>query len=133
MEYLSLDTVFQTLLFLLRIYNPCSCKIIDNKGRFKRSAHELSIKGLEAFFSLKKYLSEFLHVPVELSCKLVDSLIRPIILYNSEIWYMEDYYYIYKSENRSKAHGSNCGKLSFVDRFSFEKLHHKFCKAVLGI
>ena len=28
---------------------------------------------------------------------------------------------------------SNCDKLSFVDRFSFEKLHHKFCKAVLGI
>lgn len=107
--------------------------IIDNKGRFKRSAQELSKKGLKAFFSLKKYLSEFLHVPVELSCKLFDSLIRPIILYNSEIWYMEDYYYIYKAENRSKAHGSNCDKLSFVDRFSFEKLHHKFCKAVLGI
>jgi hypothetical protein len=31
------------------------------------------------------------------------------------------------------AHGSNCDKLSFVVRFSFEKLHHKFCKAVLGI
>ena len=28
---------------------------------------------------------------------------------------------------------SNCDKLSFVDRFSFEKLHHQFCKAVLGI
>ena len=56
-----------------------------------------------------------------------------IIIYNSEIWYMEDYYYIYKAENRSKVHGSNCDKLSFVDRFSFEKLHHKFCKAVLGI
>jgi hypothetical protein len=59
--------------------------------------------------------------------------IKPIILYNSEIWYMEDYYYIYKVENRSKSHGSNCDKLSFVDRFSFEKLHHEFCKAVLGI
>ena len=68
-----------------------------------------------------------MHVQVELSCKLFDSLIRPIIIYNSDIWYMEDYYYIYKVENRSKAHGSNC------DRFSFEKLHHKFCKAVLGI
>jgi hypothetical protein len=54
--------------------------IIDNKGRFKRSAQELSKKGLKAFFSLKKYLSEFLHVPVELSCKLFDSLIRPIIM-----------------------------------------------------
>jgi hypothetical protein len=75
-------------------------------------------KGLKAFFSLKKYFSEFLHVPVELSCKLFDS----IILINSEICYMEDYYYIYKAENRSKAHGSNCDKLSFVDRFSFEKL-----------
>jgi hypothetical protein len=61
--------------------------IIDNKGRFKRSAQELSKKGLKAFFSLKKYLSEFLHVPVQLSCKLFDSLIRPIILYNSEIWW----------------------------------------------
>ena len=59
--------------------------IIDNKGRFKRSAQELSKKGLKAFFSLKKYLSECLHVPVELSCKLFDSLIRPMILYNSEI------------------------------------------------
>jgi hypothetical protein len=47
--------------------------------------------------------------------------------------YMEDYYYIYKAENRSKAQGSNCDKLSFIDKFSFEKLHHKFCKAVLGI
>ena len=28
---------------------------------------------------------------------------------------------------------SNCDKLSFVDIFSFEKLHHQFCKAVLGI
>ena len=56
--------------------------IIDNKGRFKRSAQELSKKGLKAFFWLKKYLSEFLHVPVELSCKLFDSLISsgvPII------------------------------------------------------
>jgi hypothetical protein len=40
--------------------------IIDNKGRFTRSAQELSKKGLKAFFSLKNYLSEFLHVPVEL-------------------------------------------------------------------
>ena len=107
--------------------------IIYNKGRFKRSAQELSKKGLKAFFSLKKYLSEFLHVPVELSCKLVDSLIRPIILYNSEIWYMEDYYYIYTPENRSKAHGSNCHLLidlvlknyiiNFVKQFQVSRKH----------
>jgi hypothetical protein len=59
--------------------------IIDNKRKIERSPQELSKKGLKAFFWLKKYLSEFLHVPVELSCKLFDSLIRSIILkYNSE-------------------------------------------------
>ena len=73
-------------------------------------------------------MSEFLHVPVELSCKLFDSLIRPIILYNSEIWYMEDYYYIYKAENRSKAHGSNCDKLAFVDRFILKNYIINFVK-----
>ena len=64
-----------------------------------------------------------------MSCKLFDSLIRPIILWNFVYGRL-----LLKAENRSKTHGSNCDiKLSFVDRFSFEKLHHKFCKAVLGI
>jgi hypothetical protein len=43
---------------------------------------------IKTFFSLKKYMSNFQHVPVDLSCKLFDSLIRSIILYNSEIWFI---------------------------------------------
>jgi hypothetical protein len=50
----------------------------------------------------------FHHVSVDLSCKLFDSLIKPIILYNSEIWFMEDYYSIFKAINRATLHGSNC-------------------------
>jgi hypothetical protein len=37
-------------------------------------------------------MSNFQNVPVDLSCKLFDSLIRPITLYNSEIWFMEEYF-----------------------------------------
>ena len=37
--------------------------IIDNKGRFKRSAQELSKKGLKAFFSLKKILVRIFTCP----------------------------------------------------------------------
>ena len=68
---------------------------IDRKGRFKRSTQELSKKGLNTLFSLEKYMSNQ-HVPVDLSCKLFDSLTRPIILYNSEIWFMEEYFSVLK-------------------------------------
>lgn len=53
---------------------------IGNKGRFKRSTHEIFEKALKALLSLKKIcMSNFHHVPVDLSCKLFDSLIKPLI------------------------------------------------------
>ena len=75
-------------------------------------------------------MSDFLHIPIDLSCKLFDSLIRPIILYNNEIWFMEDYFPIYKAVKRARLHGRNCDKLSLSDKFCFEKVHNKFCKSV---
>jgi hypothetical protein len=99
---------------------------IDRKGRFKRSTQELSKKGVKTFFSLKKYMSNFQHVPVDLSCKLFDSSNRPIILYNSEIWFMEEYFSVFKAKNRARIHETSCDILSLIDRFSMEKVHHKF-------
>ena len=106
--------------------------IIDQKGKFKRSSQELSKKGLKAIFSLKKYMSDFKHIPVNLSCKLFDTLIRPIILYNSEIWFMDEYFTFFKAIQRSIISGRNIEKLSLVDRSTFEKIHTRFCKTVLG-
>jgi hypothetical protein len=40
---------------------------------------------------LRKLFSNFEQLPVNLSCKLFDTLIRPIISYNCEIWYMNEY------------------------------------------
>ena len=74
-----------------------------------------------------------MYISVELSCKLFDMLIRPIIIYNSEIWYMDEYLSIFKALNRSREHGTLCDILTLVDRSSFEKIHIKFCKLVLGI
>lgn len=78
-------------------------------------------------------MSNFKHIPVELSCKLFDNLIRPIILYNSEIWYMDDYLSMYKALQRSNVSGKNVDILSFSDKPAFEKVHNKFCKSVLGV
>ena len=48
--------------------------ILDNKDNFKRSIQELSIKGLKVLFALKQYMSNFVNVPADLSCKLFDTL-----------------------------------------------------------
>jgi hypothetical protein len=51
---------------------------IDYKGNFKRCIQELAKKGLKkVLFSLRKLFSNFEHLPVNLSCKLFDTLIRP--------------------------------------------------------
>ena len=67
-------------------------------------------------FSLRTKFSNFSQFPSELSSKLFDSLIRPVVTYGSEIW-IADY-----SIN-----------LNNVDLLPPEKLHHKFCKSVLCI
>jgi hypothetical protein len=47
---------------------------IDYKGNVKRYIQELAKKGLKVLFSVRKLFSNFEHLPVNLSCKLFDTL-----------------------------------------------------------
>ena len=85
-------------------------------GNLKHAADDLYNKALKAMFSLRKKLSNFSQFPPELSSKLFDSLIRPIVTYGSEIWIVD---YLINLNN--------------VDLLPPEKLLHKFCKSVLCI
>jgi hypothetical protein len=40
---------------------------------------------------------------------------------------------VFKAKNRARIHGTSCDILSLIDGFSMEKVHHQFCKSVLGI
>ena len=75
--------------------------IIDHKGCFKSGIQALSKKGLKVLFSMRKIFSNFEQLPLNLSCKLFDTLLRYILTYNCEIWYMEDYliYILVKKRN----------------------------------
>lgn len=107
--------------------------VIDHKGNFKRCAQELTKKGLKVLFSLRKLFANFEHLPVNLSCKLFDTLIKPILNYNSEIWYMDDYLPIYRALLRAETNNKFCDILSFDNKTSYEKIHTKFCKIILGV
>lgn len=107
--------------------------IIDFKGKCERSIQELTKKGLKALFALKSSFSNFQSLPVNLSCKLFDLLIRPILLYNCEIWFMEEYLPIIRAKDRANRNGNICDDLTLADISSFEKMHSRYCKSILGL
>ena len=82
--------------------------VIDHKGCFKREIQELSKKVLKVLFSLRKLFSNFEQLPVNLSCKLFDMLIRPILSYNCEIWYMDEYLPLYRAMLRATRNNTFC-------------------------
>ena len=69
----------------------------------------------------------------QLICHVNYLILYNILLYNSEVWFMENYLSIHKSFIRSRPHGTICDILSLGDKFCFEKIHHRYCKTILGI
>ena len=59
--------------------------------------------------------------------------LRQILTYNSEIWFMDDYFSISRAIFRSEQSGCVCDTLSLEDKFCYEKIHNKFCKYILGL
>ena len=120
------------LLLEVKEYNFLG-NIINFKGSFKTSIQELTKKGIKALFARKSRFSNFQTLPVNLSCKLFDILIRPVLLYNCEVWLPEEYLPVLRATDRANRNGSTCDLLSFEEKRSYEKVHNKYCKPILGI
>ena len=106
---------------------------IDYKGNFKRCIQELAKKGLKVLFFLRKLFSNFEHLPVNLSCKLFDTLIRPSLHYNCEVWYMDDYLPLYRAILRAEKNNKTCDKLSFDYKTPYEKFILNIVKSFWGL
>ena len=63
----------------------------------------------------------FNSIPVNLSCKLFDILIKPILTYKSDIWFMDDYFSISRAISRSEQSGSVCDTLSLKINFAMKR------------
>jgi hypothetical protein len=95
-------------------------------GKMDLAQDHLAKQGNKACYSLKRTLySENLRTDV--ATKLFDSLITPILLYGSEIWFP---FVAGKSEEASF--------ISFFDdclstKFPHEKVHLQYCRSILGV
>ena len=94
-------------------------------GSFSIGRTELYNKALKAFYKLKK---DFLNLMpgIKTSIHLFDHTLKPILLYNSEVW--GGYPASLHKLNSSPFDPDNVFKL-----FQCEKLHLKFLKCILGV
>ena len=85
-------------------------------------------------FSIFKYLSSLERVSIKIYKKLFESLVKPVLMYNSEIWYMDFHEKISNAFNRAQNNDlNNFNMLSFIDKSPTEKIDLRFCKYVLGL
>ena len=88
---------------------------LSSSGNFTLSLEHLRQKALHAFFSLRRH-TDFNKLKPSLACKIFDSMISPILTYNSEVWGA----YV-KSDFKS------------WDSSAIEKTHLQFCKRYLEV
>ena len=98
--------------------------VIDSIGNFTKAIDRLYIKANRAYFAIKSKINFYTGANVNTLCKLFDSMVKPILLYGSEIWGV----FTWRSRTEQ------CIKESILSRSSpYEKLHLRFCKQTLGL
>lgn len=96
-------------------------------GSFAKAQDTLTLKARRAYFLLRQTFKSDWNTPVPTLVKLFQSLIKPIMTYNAEIWYITDlgYQSIHQSFLEEVVQKSDNSKM--------EKLQIQFCKHTLGI
>ena len=97
--------------------------LINSNGDFLASSENLCIRGWKATFKIKSALKD-VDVDPDLKLKLFDTLVKPIICYNGEIWGVLNN--VFNSKSISQF-WERVGKLP-VENFQL-----KFCKGLLGV
>ncbi len=98
---------------------------LKSNGDFKEAVQLLCDKATKASFCLTKSLGNH-NQNIQICLRLYDSMIKPILLYGSEVWgaFVLDFEKLFtESEEKTKLY----------DTVKIEQNHMKFCKYLLGV
>jgi ribosomal protein L22 len=89
---------------------------------FKSATKDLHTKASKALFSMLSALNSNDYLDIKVHFKLFDSLIKPIAIYGSEVWFPNQF----GKTLRDATSGE-------IEKIPCEKLHNMFCKRLLGV
>ena len=107
--------------------------LIKCNGNLSQSTLELTKKAKKVFFAIKSYTKSLNNLPIKVANNLFDSLVKPIMTYNSEVTYLDTYISFHRAKSRALTSGKEINQLDFIDKTPIENMHLKFCKSTLGI
>jgi hypothetical protein len=113
-------------------YKYLDC-IINSNGSLVNSSLDLSKKTKKVLFSIKAYTSDFGQTPVKVACNLFDTLVKPILTYNSGISFMDSYLKLFRATLCTEKSNYKIDELHFIDKTAIEKVHLGFGKSTLGV
>ena len=76
--------------------------VLKSNGNLNLSLAELANKARQVIFLIKSKTVSMGNLPVKVSCNLFDKLVVPILLYNSEILFMDCYKSYHNAKVRAK-------------------------------
>ena len=97
---------------------------IDSSGNFTKAIERLYIKANRAYHAIKSNINMYNGANVNTLCKLFDTMVKPILLYGSEIWGIFTW----------RLSTDICIEKAMLRTTTFyEKMHHRFCRQTLGL
>ena len=126
---------------LERVYSYCYLGIdISSTGSFKIAIKNLKIKAIRALISLKRTIDRT-SLTYKSCCILFDALVKPIMLYGVQIWFpglhiCKTSLKVSKQTDWLENENNYVNNTNFINKLSaesYEKVHLKFLKWVLGV
>jgi hypothetical protein len=104
---------------------------LKSNGNLSHSTTDLVKKAKKTLFCT--YTTSLNNLPVKVANNLFDSLVKPIMTYNSEVTYLDTFISLYRAKKRASTNDKEVDLFNFIDKTPIENLHLSFCKYVLGI
>ena len=117
--------------------------ILKLKGRIKKMYFFCTGKKCDHFRSLHphkfgfvtiyKLLTSLNNLPVKVANNFSDTVVKPIMTYNSEVTYLNTFISLYTAKKRASTNDKEVDLFNLIDKIPIANLHLSFCKYVLGI
>jgi hypothetical protein len=75
---------------------------------------------LKALFCIKSYTTSLNNLPVKVASNLFDTLVKPIMTYNSEVTYLDTFISLYRVKKRASTNDKEVELRNFIDKTPIE-------------